>query len=96
MYFISSTKTIAMNLRTNFFKQWELFIQCLNMQCYEGITDYEFHYSIYPIGSFYIKHLDQIKNDSSRMFSIISYLNSNWKEKDGVELLIHSRSNSRA
>ncbi len=72
-----------------FFKQIELFIQYLNMQCYAGITDYEFHYSIYPIGSFYIKHLDQFKNDSSRMFSIISYLNSNWQEKDGGELLIH-------
>lgn len=78
-----------------FFKQIELFIQYLNMQCYAGITDYEFHYSIYPIGSFYIKHLDQFKNDSSRMFSIISYLNSNWQEKDGGELLIHLENNNK-
>lgn len=78
-----------------FFKQIELFIQYLNMQCYAGITDYEFHYSIYPIGSFYIKHLDQFKNDTSRMFSIISYLNSSWQEKDGGELLIHLEKNNK-
>lgn len=42
----------------DFFDEIELFIKYLNMTCYVGITDYEFHYSLYETGSFYKKHLD--------------------------------------
>jgi SM-20-related protein len=60
------------------------------MTCFTGITDYEFHYSLYETGSFYKKHLDQFKNNSNRQFSMISYLNADWLEADGGQLLIHS------
>lgn len=72
-----------------FFIQIEAFIVYLNQSCYAGITGYEFHYSLYESGDFYLKHLDQFKNNSSRKYSMISYLNSNWQESDGGELLIH-------
>lgn len=78
-----------------FFVQIEAFIEYLNTSCYAGITGYEFHYSLYEAGSFYSKHLDQFKDDSSRQFSMISYLNNNWQEKDGGELLIHQTDNNQ-
>jgi SM-20-related protein len=72
-----------------FFDQIDDFIKYLNKSCYAGITGYEFHYSLYETGSFYKQHLDQFKNNSNRQYSMISYLNSNWKELDGGQLLIH-------
>ncbi len=73
----------------------EGFINYLNRTCYAGITGYEFHYSIYEIGSFYIKHLDQFQNKSSRKYSMISYLNKDWKIEDGGQLLIHKIDNNQ-
>ena len=78
-----------------FFVQIEAFIEYLNISCYAGITGYEFHYSLYETGSFYRKHLDQFQDNSSRQFSMISYLNANWQENDGGELLIHQLDNDQ-
>ena len=78
-----------------FFIQIEAFIVYLNQSCYAGITGYEFHYSLYESGDFYLKHLDQFKNNPSRKYSMISYLNSNWQETDGGELLIHQVNNNQ-
>lgn len=76
-----------------FFAQIEAFILYLNTTCYAGITGYEFHYSLYESGDFYLKHLDQFKNNPSRKFSMISYLNANWEINDGGELVIHQLDN---
>ena len=70
----------------------EDFITHLNMSCYTGITDYEFHYAIYEPGSFYKKHKDQFRDDAQRQFSMISYLNEDWQENDGGELVIYKSS----
>ncbi|MGO4903921.1 2OG-Fe(II) oxygenase [Flavobacterium sp. W20_MBD1_R3] len=78
-----------------FFTQIEAFIIYLNQSCYAGITGYEFHYSLYESGDFYLKHLDQFKNNPSRKYSMISYLNSNWQESDGGELLVHQVNSSQ-
>ena len=74
---------------TAFLIHIEAFIQYLNESCYAGITSYEFHYSLYEKGSFYQKHVDQFQDNSSRAFSMICYLNENWKVEDGGELRIH-------
>ena len=58
----------------------------LNRTCYTGITDYEFHYTLYEIGTYYKKHLDQFATNDKRKYSIIFYLNENWKTDDGGEL----------
>lgn len=78
-----------------FFTKIEAFILYLNESCYTGITGYEFHYALYEKGDFYLKHLDQFKNNPSRKYSMISYLNSNWQEVDGGELLIHQLNNNQ-
>jgi Rps23 Pro-64 3,4-dihydroxylase Tpa1-like proline 4-hydroxylase len=84
------------NLYENeFFDQIEDFIRYLNISCYTGITGYEFHYSLYEVGGFYKKHLDQFQNNSNRKYSMISYLNENWEEEDGGQLLIHQTNNDQ-
>ncbi len=67
----------------------EDFIDRLNSTCYTGINGYEFHYAIYEEGSFYKRHRDQFQNDSNRKFSLINYLNDNWMEEDGGQLLVY-------
>ena len=78
------------NLHENaFFDVMDGFVAYLNRTCYTGITGYEFHYALYPEGSFYTKHIDQFQNDSSRAYSMIIYLNADWLPADGGELCIH-------
>ena len=72
-----------------FFNVMDEFIIYLNESCYAGIRDYEFHYTLYPTGSFYKRHLDQFKNNDSRKYSMILYLNADWKIEDGGELCIY-------
>jgi len=78
-----------------FFDIIDAFVLYLNESCFAGITGYEFHYSLYEKGDFYLKHLDQFKNNSSRKYSMISYLNSNWIESDGGELMIHQNNSQQ-
>lgn len=74
-----------------FFDVMDDFVRYLNETCYVGITHYEFHYAMYEKGSFYKRHLDRFKNDDSRLFSMITYLNPEWKEGDGGELNIYHK-----
>lgn len=80
------------NLHENdFFNLMDEFISYLNRTCYTGITGYEFHYTMYETGSFYKKHLDQFRNNDSRQYSMIMYLNAGWETGDGGELCIHHK-----
>lgn len=72
-----------------FFDLMDKFVAYLNETCYAGISSYEFHYTLYETGSFYKKHLDQFQNNDSRKYSMITYLNDDWKTNDGGELCIH-------
>jgi len=71
------------------------FIIHLNETCYTGIKSYEFHYTLYPVGAFYKKHIDQFNNNGQRAFSMIVYLNTNWKIADGGELRIEQAEQSQ-
>ena len=78
-----------------FFTKMDAFVAHLNESCFTNIKSYEFHYSLYETGSFYRSHFDQFEDDSKRQFSMISYLNANWKTTDGGELLIHQDNNNQ-
>ncbi len=65
------------------------FMAHLNKSCFTGLNACEFHYALYEEGTSYGRHRDQLKNDYNRKFSMISYLNQDWKEADGGQLLIH-------
>ncbi len=73
----------------SFFDLMDKFVIFLNESCYTGITGYEFHYTLYEEGSFYKKHIDQFRHSDSRQYSMVMYLNSDWKLNDGGELCIH-------
>jgi SM-20-related protein len=73
----------------DFLLRVEDFIEYLNSTCYAGINAYEFHYAVYETGSGYKRHKDQFKNDSNRKYSLINYLNTNWQEEDGGQLLVY-------
>lgn len=78
-----------------FFDLIDQFVLYLNRSCFTGITGYEFHYTLYEKGSFYKRHLDQFRNSSSRAFSMIMYLNNDWKQSDGGELCIYQKDHSQ-
>lgn len=60
----------------------------LNRNFFLGIRDYECHYTQYPVGTFYKKHVDRHKNGSARIVSFVFYLNEEWTEADGGQLRI--------
>jgi SM-20-related protein len=65
------------NIHENdFFDLMDRFVSHLNSSCYAGITGYEFHYTLYEKGSFYKRHLDNFKQNGTRAFSMIMYLNT--------------------
>ena len=73
-----------------FFDKIAHFVQYLNRTCYMGIRKQEFHYALYPEGTFYKRHLDTFQNDSSRKLSIVCYLNTeDWQPEYGGELAIY-------
>lgn len=73
----------------DFFDRIDRFVLFLNKTCFTGITGYEFHYTLYEKGSFYKTHIDQFQKNGSRAYSMVMYLNENWKVGDGGELCIH-------
>jgi SM-20-related protein len=78
----------------SFFDLMDAFVHYLNKTCFTSITSYEFHYTLYEKGSFYKKHIDQFKSNDSRQYSMIMYLNNDWKENDGGELCIHHKNST--
>ncbi len=84
------------NYEQEFLQLAEDFIGHLNSTCYTGINEYEFHYAVYEEGSFYKRHKDQFKNNNNRKYSLISYLNENWLEEDGGQLLVYQNNVTQA
>ncbi|MDA8685946.1 2OG-Fe(II) oxygenase [Robiginitalea sp.] len=73
-----------------FLERIDELVAYLNRTCFLGIVIREFHYAVYPKGSFYQRHLDAFQNDDRRRLSVILYLNAaDWKAQDGGELVIY-------
>jgi len=64
----------------------------LNRELFLGLQDIEMHMAIYPPGTFYKRHLDQFNERSSRVISIVLYLNRHWEPGMGGELVIYRES----
>ena len=78
-----------------FFNKINNLVDYLNRTCFMGILHKEFHYAVYPKGTFYKRHLDTFQNDSRRKLSIVSYLNDeNWLKTNGGELVIYKEDGS--
>lgn len=62
----------------------------LNRTCYTGIRTHEFHYACFAPGAFYKRHIDRFRNDNARKFSMITYLNPDWGNGSGGELVLYT------
>lgn len=81
---------LANEKEKEFFKKIEHFTNYLNRTCFLGIQEREFHYALYPEGTFYKRHLDTFQNDDSRKLSLVCYLNDeDWLPEYGGELVIY-------
>lgn len=60
-----------------------------------GLPWFECHLATYPIGSFYTRHFDQFRETNNRIFSVILYLNENWKNENGGHLRIYENGTHR-
>jgi len=66
----------------------------LNRELYLGINYYESHFAIYGEGDFYETHIDAFKHSKNRVVTTVYYLNDDWDEKDGGELIIYDENNN--
>ena len=73
----------------NYFEKLSQLIQFINRSLFLSLKTAEVHMTLYPIGTFYKKHLDQFRNDDHRKLSIICYLNADWLESHGGQLRMH-------
>jgi SM-20-related protein len=73
-----------------FFSKINSLVSYLNKTCFLGILYKEFHYAIYPQGTFYKRHIDTFQNDDRRKLSFVCYLNeSDWLPENGGELVLY-------
>lgn len=61
----------------------------INEKFYLGLFELEIHFALYAPNAFYKRHLDQHKNQDTRVVTLIAYLNENWNEDDGGELQLY-------
>ncbi|HEU5146063.1 MAG TPA: 2OG-Fe(II) oxygenase [Chryseosolibacter sp.] len=61
----------------------------LNETLFLSLKDFEIHITLYPVGTFYKRHLDQFKKDDHRKLSVICYLNDDWKDSHGGQLRVY-------
>lgn len=61
----------------------------LNRRLLLGLFDYECHYARYVPGARYRKHVDAFAGERNRVLSTVFYLNADWREEEGGELLLY-------
>jgi SM-20-related protein len=81
-----NTASAAVNVYLNRLNELREF---LNQALFLSLKDQEVHLTVYPVGTFYKRHLDQFKKDDHRKLSVILYLNENWKEENGGQIRLH-------
>ncbi|MGJ8591573.1 MAG: 2OG-Fe(II) oxygenase [Aquaticitalea sp.] len=77
-----------------FFDKINNLVTYLNKTCFLGILHKEFHYALYPTGTFYKRHIDTFQNDDRRKLSFVCYLNDeDWQPENGGELVLYLNEN---
>ena len=65
--------------------------QSVNSNLFLGLQEYECHLAFYPPGTFYKKHSDRHTQTSTRSLSFVFYLNEEWNEENGGELVLYDQ-----
>ena len=67
----------------------------LNRRLFLGLFSFESHFSHYGSGDYYKKHYDAFRGESNRVMSIVVYLNKDWKNTDGGELVLYNNNRDK-
>ncbi len=62
----------------------------LNSKLFLGLFSFESHFAHYPPDAFYCRHIDTFHRETSRVLSVVVYLNRDWDPNDGGELVLYS------
>ena len=65
----------------------------LNREAFLGLFDLELHYSWYPPGAGYARHVDQPQGRAQRQVSLVLYLNEDWRPAAAGELRFFDSAN---
>jgi SM-20-related protein len=72
-------------------RNWtELLRVHLNRQLFLGLFSFEGHLAHYRRGDFYRTHVDAFRGEANRIVSLVCYLNEDWSEGDGGELVLYT------
>lgn len=83
-------ETTANAAESLFFDKINALVNYLNRTCFLGILHKEFHYALYPKGTYYKRHIDTFQNDDRRKLSFVCYLNEDgWLPENGGELVLY-------
>jgi SM-20-related protein len=61
-------------------------IDAVRRLCFLPVSGSEFHWAVYPPGTFYRRHVDRFRGRHNRLLSAVVYLNRGWVPGDGGEL----------
>jgi SM-20-related protein len=75
--------------QTDFLNLMNSLREGINQRLFMGLFDFESHFAVYQPGQFYQRHVDALKGRSNRMLSTVLYLNDQWQNNNGGELLIY-------
>ena len=62
----------------------------INRHLFLGLFSFESHLAHFRSGDFYRTHVDAFRGEANRVVSLVCYLNKNWTEDDGGELVLHT------
>lgn len=90
---IRSDRILWLDARDSSLAPWfaavESLREALNRRLFLGLWDFECHLAYYPEGSFYRRHVDAFQGRSNRRVSVVLYMNRDWQEGDGGELVLY-------
>lgn len=66
----------------------------LNETLYVGVREAELHFAHYEPGAFYRTHRDRFRDDNTRVVSLVFYLNCDWPDDAGGELVLYADDDS--
>ncbi|MEH6575976.1 MAG: 2OG-Fe(II) oxygenase [Amphritea sp.] len=61
----------------------------MNRRLFLGLFSFESHFAHYAPGDFYKRHLDAFRGQQNRVLTVVTYLNPDWQQEYGGELLIY-------
>ena len=67
----------------------------INEKFYLGLFELEIHFALYSPNTFYKRHLDQHKNQDTRVLTLVTYLNDQWQKEDGGELQLYLKNGDK-